>query len=119
MIADDDHMVARGAARAMEKSSDLLKRAADEGDCDAAFALGVSYLLGIGIETNFREALKLLDRASHAGVEDARYFRQLAEEQADREAAECFKKGEAAVEALLEEKRLELFPRPRIVVSNK
>ena len=119
MISNDDHIVARGAARAMAKSEDLLKRAAEEGDPAAAFALGVSYLLGIGVETNFRESLKMLDRAVHAEVEDALYFRELAEQQAGLEAAECFRKGEAAVEALLEAKRSELFPRPRLVVSDQ
>ena len=63
--------------------------------------------------------MKLLDRAIHAGVKDALYFRALAEEQAQREADDCFRRGEAAVEALLEEKRREMFPRPRIVGSTE
>ena len=92
----------RGTARATEKSEALLRRAADAGDAEAIFALGVSYLLGCGVRTNFREALKLLDRAVYEGVKDALYFRALAEEQAQLEADECFRRGEAAVEALLE-----------------
>ena len=119
MISKADHIAARGTAGAAEKSEALLRRTADTGDAEAIFALGVSYLLGCGVRTNFREALKLLDRAVHAGVKDALYFRALAEEQAQREADDCFRRGEAAVEALLEEKRREMFPRPRIVGSTE
>ncbi len=45
MISKADHIVARGTVRAAEKSEALLRRAADTGDAEAIFALGVSYLL--------------------------------------------------------------------------
>ena len=109
----------RGAARATEKSTALLKRAADGGDRDAAFALGVLLLLGRGIETDFREAQRMLNIAVEAGIEDAVHFRELAEEQLNRHESECFKQGEAAVEALLDAKRRELFPPLRLVEPKK
>ena len=50
-----------------------LKRAADRGDCDAQYNLGLAYIKGFGVEQNYVNAAKELSRASDQNVPAAQY----------------------------------------------
>jgi TPR repeat protein len=117
MLPEVDHIIAQGAERAQVIAAANLKRAADRGDVDAAFALGVHYLLGRGVKTDFAQALSLLDRAADAGLEDAVYFRDLALEQLEREHANS--NVADSIVTLMDAKRREFFPRPSLIEAKR
>jgi hypothetical protein len=70
------------------------------------------------VDTNFNEAFELLDGAVEADIEDAAYFRDLAEDQLSREQAAERAGVEAAVAEMMDAKRRELFPKPKLVKSD-
>lgn len=119
MITKTDHIVALAAERAQSISVAVLKRAAYRGDMDAVFALGVHYLLGRGVQTDFTQALSLLDRAADADIEDAAYFRDLALDQLKHESAISPQDRADEVAALMEAKRSELFPALKLVDAER
>ncbi len=110
--------MARGAARAMDKSAALQHAAADAGDAEADFALGVLYLLGRGVEKNLGEAFKRFGRSVDAGDEDAAALRELAAEQLAREQVTDRLKEEAATVVMQDAKRRRRFPKPKLVTSD-
>lgn len=113
-----DHALAHGAVRASAKSVAVLREAARAGDAEAQFALGLLYLLGRGVDTDFGEAVRLLSFAVDAKIEDAEYFLDLAGEQLARQRAGNRVHAESIVSDLMDAKRRELFPKPRLVVRD-
>ncbi len=105
----------RAVGRAMGKSAELLRAAADAGDAEAQFALGLLYLLGRGIEKNLGEAFKLFGLAAEAGDEQAAAFKDMAAEQMAREQVDRRKMKDAAVAVMTEAKRRQRFPKPKLV----
>ena len=101
--------------RAMDKSAELLRTAADAGDTEACFALGLLYMLGRGLKKNLGEAFKLFGLAADAGDEQAAVFRGMAAEDLDREQVGNRMMKEATVTVMKEAKRQQRFPKPRIV----
>ena len=98
--------------RAMDKSAELLAAAADAGDAEARFALGLLYMLGRGVEKNLGEAFKLFGLAADAGDEQAAVFRGMAAEELAREQA-----GKRLMKEATEAKRRQRYPKPRVVKS--
>ncbi|MDP6474455.1 MAG: hypothetical protein QF894_06070 [Alphaproteobacteria bacterium] len=98
----------------MDKSAELLRAAADEGDNEACFALGLLYLLGRGVEKNAGEAFRLFGIAVEAGDAQAAYFRDMA---AEHLAHDEIKKrdSDAADAAEKEAQRRQRFPKPKLV----
>lgn len=105
--------MAQAVARAMEKSAALLATAADGGDAEAQFALGLLYLLGRGVDTDFGEALKLFRLAADQGDAEAETLKGVAAEQLAREQIATRDMEDAA--AIKDAKRRREFPKPRIV----
>lgn len=99
----------------MEKSAALLGEAADGGDAEAQFALGLLYLLGRGVERSLGEALKLFRLAADQGDAQAEIFKGVAAEQLAREQINTRDIEEAATAAMKDAKRRRKFPKPRIV----
>ena len=110
-------MLAQAIVRAMDKSAALLATAADLGDAEAQFALGLLHLLGRGVDRNFGEALKLFRLAADQGDAQAEIFKGMAAEQLAREQIAKRDIEEAAVVAIKDAKRRRKFPKPRIVKS--
>lgn len=104
-------------SRAMGKSAELLGAAADAGDAEAQFALGLLYLLGRGVDKNLGEAFKLFGLAGAAGDAQAKTFQGMAAEQLAREQADQQLMTDAAVQVMTDAKRRQRYPRPRIVKS--
>jgi len=107
--------MARGIARAMEKAAALLQVAADAGDTEAQFSLGLLYLTGRGVEQNLGEALKLFSLAQKSGDADAASFRVVVAEQLARERAAEQQRNEAYLATMMDAKRCQLFPKPKLV----
>ena len=84
IITEHDQAMALAVGRAMDKSAELLRAAAEAGDSEAQFALALLNLLGRGVEQNAGEAFRLFGLASDAGDEQAASFRDLAAEQLAR-----------------------------------
>ncbi len=110
--------MALAAGRAMDKSAELLRAAAEAGDSEAQFALALLYLLGRGVEQHSGEALRLFGLALDAGDEQAATFRDMAAEQLAREQINRQQMTEAAVHVMKEAKRQQRYPKPRIVKSD-
>ena len=104
--------------RAMGKSAELLRSAAEAGDSEAQFAFALLNLLGRGVEKNAGEAFRLFGLAVDAGDEQAASFRDMAAEQLAREQIDQQHLKEAAVHVMEEAKRKQRFPKPRIVESD-
>ena len=107
--------MARGVARAMDKAAALLQEAADAGDAEAQFSLGLLYLMGRGVEQNLGEALKLFGLAQKAGDDDAAAFRDMAAEELARERAAEQLRNEAFLATMMDAKRRQLFPKLKLV----
>ncbi len=110
--------MALAVGRAMDKSAELLRGAAQAGDSEAQFALALLYLLGRGVTQNLGEAFRLFGLALDAGDEQAATFRDMAAEQLAREQINQQKMKEAAVHVLKEAKRQQRYPKPHIVKSD-
>lgn len=110
--------MALAVARAMDKSAELLRGAAQAGDSEAQFALALLYLLGRGVEQNSGEAFRLFGLALDAGDEQAAAFRDKAAEQMARENIKQQQMKEAVIHVATEAKRRQRFPKPHIVKSN-
>ena len=115
LITDSDQTMALAVARAMDKSAALLGAAADAGDTEARFALGLLYMLGRGVEKNLGEAFKLFGLAADAGDEQAAAFRDMTAEELAREQVGNRLMKEATVTVMKEAKRRQRYPKPRIV----
>ncbi len=101
----------------MEKSAELLRDAADTGDSDARFALGLLYLLGRGVDKNPGEAFKLFGEALEAGDPQAAHFRDIAAEHLAKGALKERAVEDALHTAKKEAERRRLFPKPTLVKS--
>lgn len=99
----------------MKKSADLLRAAADDGDSEACFALGLLYLLGRGVEKNGGEAFKLFSLALEAGDPQAEHFRDLAVEHLAQDQVKEVKSEQATRAAMKEAQRRQRFPKPKLV----
>lgn len=110
--------MALAVSRAMDKSAELLRGAAEAGDSEAQFALGLLYLLGRSVEQNSGEAFRLFGLALGAGDEQAAAFRDMAAEQLAREQIGQQQMKEAAVHVMKDAKRRQRHPKPRIVKSD-
>ena len=115
IMTEHDQAMALAVGRAMDKSAELLRAAAEAGDSEAQFALALLNLLGRGVEKNPGEAFRLFGLASDAGDEQAASFRDLAAEQLAREQIDQQRLNDAAVHVMKEAKRQQRFPKPRIV----
>lgn len=93
--------------RAMDKSAALVEAAADGGDPEARFALGLFHLLGRGVDRNLPAALNLLRRAAEAGDEQAELLKGMAAEELARE--------QIARRDIKKAKRQRNFPKLRVV----
>ncbi|MHA1537538.1 MAG: SEL1-like repeat protein [Alphaproteobacteria bacterium] len=98
----------------MDKSAALVEAAADAGDPEARFALGLFHLLGRGVDRNLPEALKLLRRAAEAGDKQAEIIKGMAAGELAREQIAA-REGEETATARKEARRRRKFPKPRIV----
>ena len=98
----------------MDKSAELLRSAADEGDNEAQFALGLLYLLGRGVEKNAGEAFKLFNIAVEAGDAQAAHFRDMAAEHLTHDEIKK-RDSDAADAAEKEAQRRQRFPKPKLV----
>ncbi len=114
IIPDADLTLANAVARAMDKSAELLRAAADEGDNEARFALGLLYLLGRGVEKNAGEAFKLFNIAVEAGDAQAAHFRDMAAEHLTHDEIKK-RDSDAADAAEKEAQRRQRFPKPKLV----
>jgi TPR repeat protein len=99
----------------MDKSAKLLRAAAEAGDTEAHFALGLLYLLGRGVEKDAREALRLFTLAQDAGDAQASHFRDMAAEQMAQNEDQKRDTETAANAALKEAQRRQRFPKPKLV----
>ncbi len=115
IIADPDLTLANAVARAMDKSAELLRNAANDGDNEARFALGLLYLLGRGVEKNAGEAFKLFSQALDGGDAEAAHFRDMAAENLAREQIKERDTEDATRAAMKEAQRRQRFPKPRLV----
>lgn len=102
----------------MDKSSALLRAAADAGDAEACFALGLLYMLGRGVEKNLGEAFSLFGIVAKAGDEQAAVLRGMAAEELARDQAGKRLMKEATVAVMKEAQRRQRFPKPRIIKSD-
>ena len=102
----------------MDKSAALLDEAADGGDAEAQFALGLLNLLGRGVDRNLGEALKLFRLAAEQGDAQAEILKGVAAEQLAREQIASRDMEQAAAVAMKDAKRRRKFPKPRIVISS-
>ena len=118
LITDSDQTMALAVGRAMGKSAELLGIAADAGDTEARFALGLLYMLGRGVEQNLGEAFRLFGLAADAGDEQAEVFRGMAAEKLAREEVGKHLMEEAGAAIVKDAKRKKRFPKPRIVKSD-
>ncbi len=118
LITNSDQTMTLAVGRAMGKSAELLGAAADAGDTEARFALGLLYMLGRGVEKNLGEAFKLFGLAADAGDEQAAVFRDMTAEELAREQINKRSMEEAAVVVMKEAKRQQSHPKPRIVKSD-
>ena len=114
---DSDQTMILAVGRAMDKSAALLSAAADAGDTEARFALGLLYMLGRGVEKNLGEAFKLFGLAADAGDQQAAVFRGMVAEELAREQAGKRLMQEATVAVMKEAKRRQRYPKPRVVKS--
>ena len=64
---------ARETPRAAEKALALFQEAADAGNPPAQHALGVCYLLGIGVEKSLEDALSWLNKSAAQGYAEAQF----------------------------------------------
>ncbi len=110
--------MALAVGRAMDKSAELLRGAAQAGDAEAQFALALLYLLGRGVKQNSGEAFRLFGLALEAGDEQAATFRDMAAEQLAREQIKQQQMKEAVVHVATDANRRQHFPKPRIVNSD-
>ena len=110
--------MALAVGRAMDKSAELLRVAAQAGDSEAQFALALLYLLGRGVEQNSGEAFRLFGLALDAGDAQAATLRDMAAEQLARAQVNQQQMKEAAVHVMKEAKRRQRYPKPRIVKSD-
>ncbi len=110
--------MALAVGRAMDKSAELLRAAAEAGDSEAQFALALLYLLGRGVEQNLGEAFRLFGLALDAGDEHAATFQDMAAEHLAREQIKQQQMKEAVVHVATDAKRRQRFPKPRIVKSD-
>ena len=110
--------MALAVGRAMDKSAELLRGAAQTGDSEAQFALALLYLLGRGVEKNLGEAFRLFGLALDAGDEQAAAFRDMAAEQLAREQINQQQMKDATVHVMNEAKRRQRYPKPRIVKTD-
>lgn len=115
---DFEQSMATAVGRAMDKSAALLRIAADAGDSEAQFALGMLYMLGRGVEKNLGEAIHLFGRAADTGDGQAGEFRGRAIEQLAREQAGERLMNDATVAVMKEARRRQRFPKPHIVKSD-
>lgn len=102
----------------MDKSAALLDEAADGGDVEAQFALGLLNLLGRGVDRNLGEALKLFRLAAEQGDAQAEILKGVAAEQLAREQIATRDMEQAAAVAMEDAMRRRKFPKPRIVKSS-
>ena len=115
LITDSDQTMMLAVGRAMDKSAALLGAAADAGDTEACFALGLLYMLGRGVDKNLGEAFKLFGLAADAGDEQAAVLHGMAAEELAREQAGKRLMKEATVAVMKEAKRRQRYPKPRVV----
>ena len=118
LITDSDQTMMLAVGRAMDKSAALLGAAANAGDTEACFALGLLYMLGRGVDKNLGEAFKLFGLAADAGDEQAEVFRGMAAEKLAREEVGKHLMEEAGAAIVKDAKRKKRFPKPRIVKSD-
>ncbi len=102
----------------METSAKQLREAADSGDNDSRFALGLLYLLGRGVDKNAGEAFKLFGEALEAGDPQADHFRDIAAEHLAKDALKERAVEEAMQTVKKEAERRRLFPKPKLVKSD-
>ena len=62
-----------GIALAQTSDMEAIQRAADQGDAEAQFNLGVMYATGDGVPQDYQEAVKWYRRAADQGYADAQY----------------------------------------------
>ncbi len=110
--------MALAVGRATRKSADLLGAAANAGDTDAQFALGLLYLLGRGVYKLLGEAFHLCGRAAEAGADQAATFRDMAAENLARDQIKQRMVEKASVEGMKEAERRQRFPKPQLVKSD-
>ncbi len=110
--------MAVAVGRAMAKSAALLDAAAEAGDTEARFALGLLTMLGRGVEENLGEAFRLFGLAAEAGDEQAEIFRGLTAEKLARQEVSKQLMEEAGAAIVKEAKRKKRYPKPRIVKSD-
>ena len=115
---DSDQTMTLAVGRAMDKSAALLGAAADAGDTEARFTLGLFYMLGRGVEKKLGEAIHLFGRAADTGDGQAGEFRGRAIEQLAREQAGERLMNDATVAVMKEARRRQRFPKPHIVKSD-
>ena len=99
----------------MDKSAELLRAAADKGDHEAEFALGLLYLLGRGVDKDAGEAFKLFTLALDAGDTQAAHFRDMAADHLDQDKAKQRESEDTARAAEKEAERRQRFPKPKLV----
>ena len=112
---ENNQAMALAVGRAMNKSAELLRSAAKAGDAEAQFALALLYLLGRGVKQNSGEAFRLFGLAHDAGAEQAETFRDMAAAQLAQEQQNRQDITEGAAHVLMEAKRQNEFPKPKIV----
>ena len=103
----------------MDKSAELLRAAADSGDNEARFALGLLYLLGRGVDKDAGEAFKLFTLAHDAGDAQASHFRDMAGEHLDQDEVKQRDTEDAANAALKEAQRRQRFPKLKLVEEDE
>ncbi len=115
----EDHPgMALAVSRAMDKSAELLRVAAQAGDGEAQFALALLHLLGRGVEKNSAEAFRLFGLALDSGDQQAATFRDLAAQHMAHEQISERQMAEAVRHVAIEAKRKQSHPQPRIVKTD-
>ena len=107
--------MAVAVGRAMAKSAELLAAAAEDGDTEARFALGLLHMLGRGVEENLGEAFRLFGLAAEAGDQQAEIFRGMTAEKLARKEVANHLLEEAGAAIVKDAKRRKRYPKPRIV----
>ena len=114
-MTDRDEVMAKAVGRAMAKSAALLRVAADAGDSEARFALGLLTLTGRGVERHPGEAYSLLNLAARDGDAQAAALRDVAAEQLAQAEADRRLLTDAAAHVMKNAVRQRRFPKPRLV----
>ena len=67
-------MLLTGSAHAAEDDFDAVKKAAEQGDVDVQFMLGVMYAYGEGVPQDYAEAVRWYRKAAEQGHASAQYY---------------------------------------------